>query len=51
MSPSLGKTLVGIDPATRDDVMEGAQARLAPYVAADGSVAVPAATHVARAEA
>jgi SAM-dependent methyltransferase len=51
MSPSLRATLVAIDPATRDDVMEGAQARLAAYVNADGSVSVPAATHVARAEA
>jgi SAM-dependent methyltransferase len=51
MSPSLGQTLVGIDPAMRDEVMESAQARLAPYVAADGSVSIPAATHVARAEA
>lgn len=51
MSPSLGKLLVGIDPARRDEVMEGAQARLAAYVNADGSVSIPAATHVARAEA
>jgi SAM-dependent methyltransferase len=51
MSPSLRATLVGIDPAMRDEVMEGAQARLAPYVAADGGVSIPAATHVARAEA
>jgi SAM-dependent methyltransferase len=51
MSPSLGKLLVGLDPALRDEVMEGAQARLAPYVNADGSVSIPAATHVARAEA
>jgi hypothetical protein len=51
MSPSLRATLVTIDPAARDEVMEGAQARLAPYVNADGSVSIPAATHVARAEA
>ncbi len=51
MSPSLRQLLVGIDPAMRDEVMEGAQARLAPYVADDGSVEIPAATHVARAEA
>jgi len=51
MSPSLGQTLVQVDPATRDEVMEGAQARLAPYVNDDGSVSIPAATHVARAEA
>jgi hypothetical protein len=51
MSPSLGKLLVGLDPALRDEVMEGAQARLAPYVNADGSASIPAATHVARAEA
>jgi SAM-dependent methyltransferase len=51
MSPSLRAQLVRMDPAMRDEVMEGAQARLAPYVQADGSVEIPAATHVARAEA
>lgn len=49
MSPSLGGVLVSVDPATRDEIMESAQARLAPYVAADGTVEIPAATHVARA--
>jgi hypothetical protein len=51
MSVSLARTLVSITPAQRDDVMEGAQARLAAFVAPDGSVEIPAATHVARAEA
>lgn len=51
MSPSLRQTLVSVDPATRDEIMESAQARLAPYVTQDGRVAIPAATHVARAEA
>ena len=51
MSPSLRQTLVGVDPAMRDELMEAAQARLEPYVTADGSVEIPAATHVARAEA
>lgn len=51
MSPVLGNTLVALDPAARDEVMEAAQARLAEYAQEDGSLAVPAATHVARAEA
>jgi len=51
MSPVLGNTLVSVDPATRDEIMEGAQARLSGYAQQDGSLAVPAATHVARAEA
>ena len=51
MSPSLREALIKMDPAKRDEVMESAQARLADYVDADGSAHVPAATHVARAEA
>jgi ubiquinone/menaquinone biosynthesis C-methylase UbiE len=51
LSRALNKALLAADPATRDEIMEGAQARLAPYVNADGTVEIPAATHVARAEA
>jgi SAM-dependent methyltransferase len=51
LSRALNKALLAVDPATRDEIMEGAQARLAPYVNADGTVEIPAATHVARAEA
>jgi hypothetical protein len=51
MSMTLRDALVGVDPATRDEIMEGAQARLEEFVRPDGSLGVPAATHVARAEA
>jgi SAM-dependent methyltransferase len=51
MSMTLRDALVGVDPATRDEIMESAQARLEEFVRPDGSLAVPAATHVARAEA
>ncbi len=50
-SMTLRDALSAADPATRDAVMEDAQERLREYVAADGTVAIPAATHVARAEA
>jgi SAM-dependent methyltransferase len=51
MSAVLADTLVSVDPAARDDIMEAAQARLVQYTQEDGSLEVPAATHVARAEA
>ncbi|MEZ5123450.1 MAG: methyltransferase domain-containing protein [Solirubrobacterales bacterium] len=51
MSPVLPTTLVAVDPAVRDEIMEAAQARLAEYAREDGSLDVPAAAHVARAEA
>ena len=38
-------------PAERDDLREALDARLADYVREDGSVVVPAATHVAAADA
>jgi SAM-dependent methyltransferase len=50
-SMTLYDALAATDPATRDAVMEAAQGRLREFVRDDGSVAVPAATHVARAEA
>jgi SAM-dependent methyltransferase len=51
MSVSLGQVLVGLDPAARDELMEAAQERMREFVADDGSVAIPAATHVAAADA
>lgn len=51
MSVSLGKVLVSLDPAQRDELMEAAQAHIAEHVRDDGSVAIPAATHVAAADA
>ncbi|UGS36259.1 class I SAM-dependent methyltransferase [Capillimicrobium parvum] len=51
MSPVLANTLVSVDPAARDDIMEAAQAQLAEYEQEDGSLEVPASAHVARAEA
>lgn len=51
LSMTLRDALLAADPATRDEVMEGAQARLAEYVGDDGRVALPAATHVACADA
>ena len=51
LSPSLGAALVAMDPARRDDLMEAAQARIGVYAQDDGSLLVPAATHVATADA
>jgi SAM-dependent methyltransferase len=51
LGASLAAALASADEATGNALKAGAQARLAPYVAADGSVAIPAATHVARASA
>lgn len=51
VSMTLHDALLAADPATRDEIMEGAQARLAEYVQPDGTVALPAATHMASAEA
>lgn len=48
MGQSLAQALAATDAATRAAIKAGALARLAPYVAADGSVTLPAATHVAR---
>jgi len=46
-SPTLLAALTRVDPATRDEIMEACQARLAEYVRPDGTVAIPAAAHVA----
>jgi SAM-dependent methyltransferase len=51
MSMMVRDAISAADPATRDEVMEGAQARLAGYVEAGGRAVLPAATHVASAEA
>jgi SAM-dependent methyltransferase len=51
LSMTLRDVLSRLDPAARDELMEASQARLAPYLRDDGSLAVPAAAHVARAEA
>ncbi len=50
-SPTLGETLTRLDPAARDELMEEAQSRVADYVEPDGTLVLPASTHVARAEA
>lgn len=50
-STGMRDALAAADPATRDVVMEDAQGRLSRYVRDDGTVALPAAAHVARAEA
>jgi ubiquinone/menaquinone biosynthesis C-methylase UbiE len=49
--PSLPKGVGALTPAQRDDLRDAIDARLARYVAADGSVAVPGRTHVAVASA
>jgi len=51
MSPTLRAVLLDVDPATRDELMEGAQARIASFANDDGSVELPALARVARAEA
>jgi ubiquinone/menaquinone biosynthesis C-methylase UbiE len=50
-STSLGALVGALTPAQRDDLRDVIDARLAPYVAADGSVALPGRTHVAAASA
>jgi len=51
MSPSLSRTLASATPEQRDAVYEGIEERLSPYRAEDGSLAIPARTLVAVAEA
>jgi SAM-dependent methyltransferase len=51
LSPGLREAVVGLTPAQRDDVRDEVDARLAEFVAQDGSVALPARTHVAAASA
>lgn len=48
---TLHDTLKAMDPAARDELMEAAQARVAQYASADGTVSIPASTHVAAADA
>jgi ubiquinone/menaquinone biosynthesis C-methylase UbiE len=50
-STSLGTLVGALTPAQRDDLRDVVDARLAPYVAADGSAALPGRTHVAAASA
>jgi SAM-dependent methyltransferase len=51
ISTSLGRAVGAITPAQRDDLRDAIDARLSQYVADDGSVALPARTHVAAADA
>jgi len=51
LSPMLGDTLRQLSPAERDELREAVEARLADFVHADGGISLPAATHVATAEA
>jgi SAM-dependent methyltransferase len=51
VSPSLAGEVVALSPAQRDDLRDAIDARLAPYVAADGTVALPGRAHVAAASA
>ena len=49
ISTTLADLVRALSPAQRDDLRDAIDARLAPYVAADGSVALPGRTHVASA--
>jgi ubiquinone/menaquinone biosynthesis C-methylase UbiE len=51
ISTSLPEQVGRLTPAQRDDLRDAIDARLAPYVAEDGSVALPGRTHVATASA
>jgi SAM-dependent methyltransferase len=51
ISTSLADNVRALSPGQRDDLRDAIDARLAPYVAADGSVALPGRTHVAAASA
>ena len=51
LSPMLGEIVGGLTPVERDDLREALDARLADFVRDDGSVSIPAATHVAAADA
>ena len=51
ISTTLAKGVVVLSPAQRDDLRDAVDARLATYVADDGSVALPGRTHVAAASA
>jgi SAM-dependent methyltransferase len=49
ISTTLARAVGAITPAQRDDLRDAIDARLAAYVAGDGSVALPGLTHVAAA--
>ena len=51
LSAGLAKGVGALTPAQRDDLRDAIDARFAPYVAVDGSVALPGRTHVAAASA
>ena len=51
LSMTLSEQVGALTPAQRDDLRDAIDARLAAYVAADGSVALPGRTHVAAASA
>jgi SAM-dependent methyltransferase len=51
ISTRLAEGVGALSPAQRDDLRDAIDARLAPYVEADGSVALPGRTHVAAASA
>jgi SAM-dependent methyltransferase len=49
ISTTLARNVVALTPAQRDDLRDAVDARLARYVAEDGSIALPGLTHVAAA--
>jgi ubiquinone/menaquinone biosynthesis C-methylase UbiE len=49
VSTNLAEMVTALTPAQRDDVRDATDARLAPFVADDGSVRIPGRTHVAAA--
>jgi hypothetical protein len=51
LSPATYDAVGALTPAQRDDLRETIDARMAAHVGADGSVALPARTHVASASA
>ena len=51
VSTNLAEMVTALTPAQRDDVRDATDARLRPFVAGDGSVRIPARTHVAAANA
>jgi SAM-dependent methyltransferase len=51
ISTNLAEMVTALTPAQRDDARDATDARLAPFVAGDGSVRIPGRTHVAAASA
>ena len=51
VSTTLAAAVAALSPAQRDDLRDAIDARLAPYVAEDGTVALPGRAHVAAASA